>query len=398
MASTRGVAHAAPALPFFLGLALSGCLIGGGDGGVPGVKLKAEMLRVDLERPSGKRAAPAAAHPALAGVPAYTALPAGSAAEGPAWSSGLSITSFQIPVRRISLHNASFTRAADIHVCSGPGDGCRVEAAGTAFQDELDAAPVTVARGVYEYVFVKTCEDPEEEYASAITATVSLGGRTWHTHPTAVLDETGPARPLFVRSRNCGRTYALPRPLRITDSLGAQVAFKLYFDIEELAYAALGSRLTAGAWNPDHCAGDRPADTDAPGSPYLCIGYPELSGVADPAHVTLERYRINAGATLGLFFTGGSDLPAGGYTRRFFREGSDSDPGFRAVMPLRELSRNADGSLSLAAFGGGTRGEAGSEFKVGSFLRASHAGSFTGMPDSAGTPAPGSYSAERLAP
>lgn len=368
--------RAAPLL--FAATILSACL-SGHDGGVSrGVKVKPEILR------------------AGAGAAAKAAAPRNPAAADPAWSSALSITTFKVPVKRISLHNGSFTQAADLYRCTGDAGECDVEAAGIAFQNELNAAAVTVERGEYRYLFVESCEDSEGEYRSSITATVAMGGRTWHTHPTAVLDSVGPARPLFVRVSGCGRTYALPRPLRIADSPGAQVSFRMYFDLEGLAFAALGTRATARAWTPGQCAGDRPGETDAPSPPFLCMGYPELSGIADTAPVALERYRVNGGATLGLFFAGGTDLPVGGYLRRFYREGATLDPGFPAAQPLRELSRNADGTLSLAAFGGGPAGLEGSAFRVESFRRTSHSGSYTSLPDSSGVPTSGSYSAARL--
>lgn len=359
---------------------LAGCLFGGEGGSSRGVKVKPEILRVG-NMGAAKVAASRAPVPPAA---------------DPAWSSALSITTFKVPVKRISLHNGSFTKSADLYSCAGEAGECDVEAAGAAFENELNAAAVTVERGEYRYLFVKSCEDSEGEYRGSLTATVDLGGRAWHTHPTAVLDSAGPARPLFIRVKGCGRTYALPQPLRISDSLGSQVSFRMYFDLEELAYAALGSRATARAWTPGNCAGDRPAETDAAGPPFLCIGYPELSGIVDTAPVALERYRVNGGATLGLFFTGASDLPVGGYLRRYYREGATLDPGFPAARPLRELSRNADGTLSLAAFGGGPTGLEGSAFRVEAFRRASHSGSYTSLPDSAGVPTSGSYSASRL--
>lgn len=356
-----------------------GACLSGGDGKSRGVKVKPELMRAQpplvLEKPAAAGRNPLAA---------------------PAWSSDLAITTFKVPLKRISLHNASFTKAVDLYVCQGSGVECEVEAAGNALQNELDADPVMVDAGEYRYVQVKTCEDSEGEYTAALTATVSLEGRTWHTHPTAILDTAGPARPLFIRAKGCLRTYALPHPLVISESLGAQVSFKLYFDPDGLAHAALGSRRTARAWSPDNCAGSRPADSDIPGDPFLCIGYPELSGVVDSVPLVLERYRINGGATLGLFFTGGTGLPIGGFTRRFFREGAEENPGFNAVMPLRDLSLNQDGTLSLAAFGAGFTGQKGSEFKVEAFKRENHEGDYTGLPDSAGVGMPGKYRAQRL--
>lgn len=360
-----------------LAVALSGCLFEGSK--AKAVKVKVEILRVESPAVARKSAVPS--DPAAA----------------PAWSSDLSITTFKVPLHRLSLHNAAFTRSAELYTCAGSGVECQLEAAGEALQNELDAPPVTVPPGEYRYVSVKSCADGAAEASAALTATVVLDGRAWHTHPTAILDSVGPARPVFLKTRACGRTYALPNPLRIPSS-GEDIVLKLYFDLAELAHAALGSRQTAKAWSADNCAGPRPAEADVPGPPFVCIGYPELSGLTDAAPPALERYRINGGGTLGLFFAGGSDLPAGGYTRRYYREGATLDPGFDAGTPLRDLTRNADGTLSMAAFGSGELGQSGSAFQVASFRRATHGGSFTGLPDSLGTPSTGSYSAVRLTP
>lgn len=389
---------------------LSGCLAGG-DGGRKAVKVKTELLRTE-----GRTAAPKAG--AVPVRPATASAPAGAAsapviAAGPAWSSDLSIASVKVPILRISLHNAAFTREAELYDCEGTGSECLVEAAGVLLRDELDADPVAVEKGEYRYLQVKTCEDSESGYAGSLTATVSLAGRTWYTHPTLVLDTAGPARPLFIRSQGCGRTYALPQPLIIDDTTAAEIVFRLYFDIAELAYAALGSGATASAWSPGNCAGDRPAAKDSTGSPFLCIAYPDLSGIADTAAVALERYRLNGSAALGLLFAGGPDRPLGGYLRRTFAEGAPADPAFDLAvfgsavfgsavpggsLPIRDLRRNGDGTLYMAAFGTGPRGMDESAFRVYAFQRGGHAGVFSALPDTAGVLATGSYTAVRLGP
>lgn len=401
----------------FLATLISGCL-SGGDGGRRAVKVKTELLRAE-----GRTAAPkqgsASAHPgaALAHPGAASAL-AGAAsalqvAAGPAWSSDLSIASLKVPILKISLHNAAFTREAELYACAGTGSECLVEAAGEPLRNELDAAPVTVEKDVYRYLQVKTCEDSESGYASGVTATVALAGRTWYTHPSLILDSAGPARPLFIRTQGCGRLYALPQPLIIDDSTAAEVTFKLYFDIGELAYAALGSNATAAAWFSGNCAGDRPTGPDSAGTPFLCLAYPGLAGIADTAAVALERYRLDGAATLGLFFTGGSDRPMGGYLRRSYREGDPGNHDFDlavfgnaalgsaepdGALPIRDLRKNGDGTLYLAAFGSGPRGMDGSAFRVYAFQRGGHSGVFSALPDTAGVLATGSYTAVRLIP
>lgn len=361
---------------------LQGCL-GMGEDGKRGVQVKPELVRA-----VGKTAAP---KPAAAKRSA-------TADPDLHWSSDVAITSLKVPIKQISLHNAAFDHEADIYLCSGSNEACQVEMAGTAFQDALNASARTVEMGQYDFVFVRTCEDSEGEYRTAITGSVELDGKTWYTRSgTAVLDTVGPAAPVAITSNGCGRTYALPHPLRITDSLGASVDFKLYFDIKELAYAALGSRKTAQAWTPGNCTGDRPAESDAPSPPFLCIGYPDVSGIIDAAPAALERYRVNGGATLGLFFAS-DDSPIGGYTRQFFTEGVLSNPGFMAVMPLRDVRKNADGSLYVDGFGpGGHAYDADkSVFRAGTFRRETHAGSFTSNAEGTLETGTHAYQADRL--
>jgi hypothetical protein len=342
---------------------LQGCFGIGDDEGKRGVQVRPQLVRAE-----GK----------VQGLDKKTAAPVDGEDADLHWSSGFAITSLKVPIKQISLHNAAFDHEADIYTCSGSSEACQVEMAGTAFQDALNASPATVEMGQYDYVFVKTCEDSEGEYRTAVTGSVELDGKTWYTNTASVLDTTGPAAPVSITSSGCGRTYALPHPLHITDSLGATVDFKLYFDIEELAYAALGSRKTSWAWMPGNCTGDRPAETDAASPPFICIGYPDVSGIIDSAPAVLERYRINNGATVGLFFTA-DDLPIGGYTRNYFTEGLRASPGFMAVMPLRDVRKNSDGTLYVDGFGpGGHAYDADkSVFRAAAFQRANHSGSFT---------------------
>jgi hypothetical protein len=362
---------------------LQGCLGTGEEGGKRGVQVKPELVRA-VAKISSPGLSAAAKRAATTDADLH-------------WSSNVAIASLKVPIKQISLHNAAFDHEADIYLCAGSNDECQVEMAGTAFQDALNATPRTVEMGQYDYVFVKTCEDSEGAYRTALTGSVELDGKTWYTRPGSVLDTVGPAAAVAITANGCGRTYALPHPLRITDSLGATVDFKLYFDIQDLAYAALGSRKTSQAWTPGNCAGDRPAETDAPSPPFLCIGYPDVSGIIDAAPAALERYRINGGATMGLFFASG-DQPIGGYTRQYFTEGVLANPGFMAVMPLRDVRKNGDGTLYVDGFGpGGHAYDADkSVFRTGAFRRETHAGTFTSTLEGSLETGSHAYQADRL--
>ena len=82
---------------------------------------------------------------------------------------------------------------------------------------------------------------------------------------------------------------------------------------------------------PGGCAGDRPGAGDRPDSthtgPFICTGYPDVAGLMDSLAPVEERYRINGGATFGLFFTALPDQALTGYTRRFFTYQLDSFGG-----------------------------------------------------------------------
>src|SRR6185436_5981770 len=164
-------------------------------------------------------------------------------------------------------------------------------------------------------------------------------------------------------------------PLVVSDSAGAPVAFRLYFDIRDLAWASLGGSETSGGWLPGGCAGPRPSE-GATALPYLCTGYPDVAGVVDNLPPTIERYRINDGATIGLLFLASGGQFVGGYSRRFFAEGADAHPGFNADTPVDEWAANGNGSYLLSTFGGGGPGGApvGHYVVMPGFLRASHSG------------------------
>jgi len=306
----------------------------------------------------------------------------------PHWSSAVTLTSFKVPVFRISV-SATNGQSVSLYSCDAQtNDGCLVELTGGALQDLITTHPVSVPQGTYDHVTIETCAS--SSYTGYVTGTVSLNGTTYYTDQSGTLSTTGPATPLPLQYSGCGRYYTLPTPVAVIDTAGATIPFTMYFDIRDVAWAAVGGSDVSGAWLPGGCSGQRP--TDAAPQAFICTGYPDVAGLPGAVPPTLERYRINGGATLGLFFTAGTDLPVGGFTRRYFTEGDPTTAGFSADTPVDTLAKNGDGTLHIATFGGGSSGSSLSApyFAVQSFQRADHSGAFTAVG------VPGTYTAVRL--
>jgi hypothetical protein len=308
----------------------------------------------------------------------------------PHWSSDLNITSLKVPVFRIAIQSSdeSVPTAELYHCQAATNNGCLVELTRTALQDLISAQPVTVHKGTYTRAFIQTCES--SSYTSYITASVVLNGTTYYTQSNGTLSTTGPAQPLGLPYQGCGRNYNLPTPAVVADSAGAVIPFTMYFDIRDIAWAATGGNDVQNAWLPGGCSGSHPDNTNP--QTFICTGYPDVSGIAGETAPVLERYRINGGATLGVFFTSGSDLPIGGFTRRYFTEGVTSNTGFGADTPVDTLSKNSNGTLRIATFGGGTSGASLSApyFSAQAFQRANHTGAFMAIG------VPGTYTAVKL--
>jgi hypothetical protein len=362
---------------------LAACADGTGPG--HGAAVRAQLIRLP--------GAAAAAATGPARVPA-------SSSSSWAWSSALNIASFRIPIRGIVLNRDTGSAptndagsSATVYECpAASNDGCLVDLAGPALQDLLGAAATSIHAGTYTEIDIMTCGPGDSLYHAYLSGTVSLGGRTWTTRTAGVLDTTGAAQPVTLDYHGCGRRYTLPTPLVIGDTLGAAVAIKLYFDIRDLAWASLGTSETAAGWLPGGCAGPRP-DALASPVPFLCTGYPDVAAVLDDAVPVIERYRINNAATIGLIFRASGGEFVGGFTRRYFEEGTAANPGFNADTPVQDLIDHGDGTYLLASYGGGGPGgvAVAHYLTMPSFRRANHSGTAT-----AWSGVPFSYAATRI--
>jgi len=340
-------------------LAISGC----GDmlGPNEGPSLKAELIRLPETASAG----------AFSSVDMPIAAPAAPGEY--AWSSDISITSFRSPIRSIRLTGDN--QGTTVYECEAENnDDCLIDLAGPALQDLLGAEQVTVNPGTYTNVLISTCED-EGEYQAYLTGQVSIDGATWLTKTTGVLDTAGTAEPVQLPYSGCGRNYPLPDSLVIEDSTGAPISVKLYFDIRDFAWASLGTEGSEDGWLPSGCTGSHPHTIDEV-TPFVCAGYPDVAGTVDSVMPVIERYRINDAATIGLIFTGSGGDFVGGYTRRFFNEGTAAQPGFTADTPIEVWTDNGDGTYYLASFGGAgpDGGPIGHYLTIEEFRRETHDG------------------------
>lgn len=346
---------------------MAGCLSDGGkDGGGGKVMVKAELIK-------SKTGASALTKKSAAAVGA------------PHWTSDARILSYRIPIRRMMVHNADGSMNSGIYECTGSLDSCTVELNGPALEDLLGAAPVNVNQGTYDNVDILTCFTPDTGYTAWVTAEVTLDGVTRYTHPTEVLSTTGPAQPLGINYTGCGRTYNLPTPLVVTDSAGALIPFRLFFDIQDLVWASLGESETSRAWAPGNCTGPGPHPGSAGvGMPYVCAGYPDVVGTTDVVEPKLERYYLNGGGIIGVYTSGSNDRFIGGYSRRFLKEGAPDSTGFEAVTPVKTFEANGDGTYTLELWGGYPDLTI-PYFRAPQFRREAHSGPYTAARAPGGT-------------
>ncbi len=302
----------------------------------------------------------------------------GAPTAAPHWTSAVSIQSLQVPIREITVGNSPTGGGTRVYYCAADtNDACLVELNGTALQDLLGASPVSVPSGSYTVLRVGTCRQ-EGSYQSYITATASLNGLTWYTRTTGIMDTVGPAQPVAITYSGCVRTYQLPEAVVVTDSA---VAVRLFFDLQDVAWAGLNEAQTSNGWVPGSCAGPQPGTgTD----PFVCTGYPDVAGLLDVAPPIEERYRIDNGATIGLFFRTSDQAPLTGYSRRFFTESVNSTVGFSADTPVFQFLDNGDSTYTLSTYGGSADGSNPSFYTTG-FRRRDHSASFTSLGVSGGT-------------
>jgi hypothetical protein len=295
----------------------------------------------------------------------------GNSAGAPHWTSAVDIQSLQVPIREISITGSS--AHAEIYRCDPATDAndCLVELTGPALQNLLATSPATARMGSYDAVLIRSCGGDETEYTSYITGSAQLNGATYHTRSDGGISTEGPAEPAPLVHSGCANEFALPVPAVVTDSAGAVIPVRLYFDIREIAHFGSGEPDTRGAWMPGGCTPG--VDSATTPKPFVCISYPDVAGYTGAGTPNLERYRLNQTATVGIFFDPETDTALGGYTRMSYVEGVEDNSGFMMVTPVWEMDPKGDGSYVLSNYGASATEAA---FRINAFRREDHSGTF----------------------
>jgi hypothetical protein len=237
-------------------------------------------------------------------LPEPTVVAAGEAALSiPPWTSNVTLTSVRAPITEISITRASGA-GPGIVVYDCPGStasACMVELNGPALESLLPTSPVAVEPGTYEEIVVSHCLPGATGWTAQITGTAVLGGTTYYTRTAGNrLGTTGPAQPVTVSFDGCGLLSPILPPLVISDVADATILLRLYFDMRDLAWAALTDPSTQHLLLLPGCSGINPTG-------FICTAYTSVFAVPGTDVPVVERYRLNASATFGLVFEPGAD-------------------------------------------------------------------------------------------
>jgi hypothetical protein len=350
-------------------LVVAGCSFGNDSSGGRSLQLRVQRV-----------ASPATTTPALRTMDAIGAYP---------WSSAVSFTTLQQPITAVTLYGTltnGLRTTADVYACAGPtADDCLVDMTGPALANLLPATASTTLRpGTYETVQVRYCigRSDTTEYAY-VGGTVVLGGTTYYSTVRGTLDTIGPAARARVSFHGCSREYRLLDPVVVSpvDTLGTArsvpLTLRLLFDLTDIAWGGVsGTPFSSGCSTAT--GGSAPPSA-------ICTGYMTPIGTVDSTPPTVERYRLNGGATLVLYWRARDDAPLGGYFRPHFDEGLPWSPGFPPMIGVPIVVPNTDGSYRLASDSSGNP-----DFATAAFRRANHTAGFSGAHGN------GTYTAVRL--
>jgi hypothetical protein len=305
--------HVVPAVAVVILAACGGVT----DSNPSGVQMRPELLRLATPSPS------LSAHAGSAAAP-----------------STVTLQSFRIPVREISLRGSADTSGTEIYRCMS-GD-CLIDMTGPALSNLLVAASVRVSAGEYDYMRIRTCEAGQEGYTVTARASAVIEGMTYSTRASGGMQAGGNAENVSLAFSGCDRLLALPQQVVVPQQAAAPIILRLYFDLDAIAWAAAGA---PGNWPAVGCSVPLAGVAN---SAYICAAYPDVGASVGGQPPVLERYRINDGATLGLYFLQGSGQPIGGYARYAFVGELSGDPGFVPGYPLQGLGAGPDGRLRIS--------------------------------------------------
>lgn len=307
-------------------LLLAGCGLFGPDSNV---KARVELVRLPGQSASGA---------AWSGTDeASTIVPASI-------TSNVNVLSLRTPIGRIEMNGPASSNVV-LYDCSGATDkDCLVELNGPALQNLIPSSAVTIPPGEYTQVVVGYCRGGATGFDSEMTAEANFAGTIWYSSTTTGLGSAGPAEPVALPFGGCGAAYPIQPPLVVADTTSQVVALRLYFDIRDVAVAALAEPEVA--WFRVN-AGCSPLPT--PGAnPYLCTAYPTIVALWDGRLPIVERYRINGSSTIGLNFAASSGEFVEAYVRRYVTPGTDCVPGFTPDGFFTSFVANGDGSFRMS--------------------------------------------------
>lgn len=246
---------------------------------------------------------------------------AGASTSVPPWTSNVTLTSVRSPITVVQISGEGVT--IELYRCSGAtASACLVELNGPALESLLPTGPVAVQAGTYDQIAVGSCLPGGSEWTAQITGTTVLEGTTYYTRTAGnQLGTTAPAQPVNVSFDGCGLLSPIVPPLVITGEADADILLRLYFDMRDLAWAALNHATTNQLLLGPGCSG--PSTTG-----FICAAYTTVFAVPGTDVPVVERYRVNTNATFGLVFEPGTDRFVGGYVRRFYIEDAGFSPGF----------------------------------------------------------------------
>ena len=301
----------------------------------PGVTIQAELMR----------------------LPEGSPLLTYAAATVPPWTSNVTLTSVRTPISEIVIRGPGISTI--LYQCpEATSAACRVELNGPALESLLPTSAVEVNPGTYEQIEVGYCKPGETGWSSQLTGTATITGTTYYTRSAGnQLGITGPAQPLTISFTGCGAGFEIVPPLVVTDTL-TTVVLRLYFDMRDLAWAVRNDATTGHMATWPFCSG--PSSVG-----FLCTAYTTIFAVRGTVVPTVERYRVNTYATIGLLFDA-TDRFVGGYNRRYYIEDAGFEPGVNPDGFYDIMTPAGAGTYRLATSSGGN------DFPA--FQRASHSG------------------------
>jgi hypothetical protein len=299
-------------------------------------------------------------------------------------TSNVEIISLKVPITWINLGNTeAASEAATLYQCPGDKSDCLIELATPDFEKNiLPSSSVTVREGTYNQIVVGYCAEGESSHTVQLTARAVLNGATHYTKADGSMSPVAPAEPALITLSGCASASTMPYAVEVTPDgveqemidmpedgpLQGETALRLYFTTENLAWAAVNTAYAIHF--PGFCAVS--SEDAASGTPYICLGYPDVAGFLATEVPAIERYTLDVESAITFFKM--NDHVMGGFIRRVIDGPADPYRVFTVSGSIMEVKENEDGSIR---FNGIKRADTGIyEYLFPGFSRSSHSGTF----------------------